>query len=97
MSNSAQNYYYLYKGTTISSELLQTNIYLFTNKNLTTDPSVALFNSIYDSNGIKAASLSLALSSFAVNYINSSYLRGTFSPPDIEGKSGTFTPVFSSD
>jgi len=46
-----------------------------------------LFNNNYDSNGITATSLSLALSSYAVNYIKSSYLLGTFNPPDIISKS----------
>lgn len=72
-------------------------IYFVTNKNLTTDPSVTRFNSIYDANGITAASLSQALSSFAVNYIQSSKLYGTFNPPDIVQGSAAYTPVFTSD
>lgn len=87
----------MYKGTTISSELQQTYIYFVTNKNLTTDPSVALFSSIYNSNGITAASLSLALSSFAVNYIQSSFLRGNFNPPDIIAGSSSFTPTITNE
>lgn len=72
-------------------------MYFVTNKNLTTDPSVTRFNNIYDSNGITAASLSLALSSFAVNYIQSSYARGTFNPPDIIAGSSAYTPILTSD
>lgn len=72
-------------------------IYFVTNKNLTTDPSVTRFANIYDSNGITAASLSLALSSFAVNYIQSSRLSGSFNPPDIVAGAGAYTPVFTSD
>lgn len=65
--------------------------------NMTTDPSVAKFNNIYDRNGITAASLSLALSSFAVNYIQSSYLIGTFYPPDIISGLSAYTPAYYSD
>jgi hypothetical protein len=97
LSNAPENYNYNYNGTTLSSELKQTTIYFVTNKNLTTDPSVALFNSIYDTNGITAASLSLALSSFAVNYIQSSRMIGSFNPPQMTAGSSTYTPVFSSD
>lgn len=97
LSNAPENYNYVFNGTTISSELKQTTIYFVTNRNLTTDPSVALFTSIYDSSGITAASLSLALSSFAVNYIQSSYLAGSFYPPDILGGNSAYTPGFTSD
>lgn len=92
LSSAAESYYYTYPGTTISTELKQTLIYFITNTNLTTDPSVTKFSNIYNSSGITAASLSLALSSFAVNYIESSYLKGTFDPAAITGGSGWYTP-----
>lgn len=65
--------------------------------NLTTDPSMTKFSNIYNSSGITAASLSLALSSFAVNYIKSSWLVSSFSPPDIISGSSTYTPSFTYD
>lgn len=37
------------------------------------------------------------MSSFAINYIQSSYSRGSFNPPDILGGSSTFTPKFTAD
>lgn len=70
---------------------------MITNANLTTDPSMTKFSNIYNANGITAASLSLALSSFAVNYIKSSSLVSTFYPPDIISGSATFTPTFTFD
>jgi hypothetical protein len=56
-----------------------------------------LFSNIYDSNGITSASLSLALSSYAINYIKSSFLIDSFNPPDIVDKSSTYTPAFTHD
>lgn len=97
LSNSATNYYYNYTGTTISSQLKQTILYFIPNQNLTTDPSVTSFQKIYNNSGITASSLSLALSAFAVNFINSSYLRGTFYPSDAISGSDTFKPAFKSN
>lgn len=69
-----------------------------TNKNLTTDPAVALFSSIYDSDGITAASLASAQSSFSINYIASSYFQNTFSPPTaIAASSSAYRPEVSFD
>lgn len=50
-------------------------MYFITNKNLTTDPSENLFKSIYNSSSpyeITSSSLAQALSSFSINYINTS-------------------------
>lgn len=97
LSNGLENYNYAYSGSTISSEKTETVIYFITNRNLTTDPSVALFSSIYDSNGIKATSLSYALSAFAINYIDSSFKVSTFDPLDVITPTSAFRPSFSHD
>lgn len=68
-----------------------------TNKNLTTDPSVDLFKNNYEANNsISAASLSLAQSSFSVDYIQSSVFLTTFDPmAAISASSSAYSPTFS--
>lgn len=95
LSSVPENYNYLYTGQTTSSELTQTTIYFLTNRNLTTDPSVTLFSNAYDSDGITAASLSLALSSFAINYIDTSDLQSTFDSNDARSPTSDFQPSLS--
>lgn len=56
-----------------------TNIYLITNPYLTSDPSPTAFGNMYDVSGqISSASLSSALSGFAINYISGSTYIGSF-------------------
>ena len=97
LSSYPTNYNFLYKGTTESSETSSTIIYFMTNKNLTTDPSVDLFKNNYEANNsISAASLSLAQSSFSVDYIQTSVFLTTFDPMTaIAASTSTFSPTFS--
>ena len=63
-----------------------------------TDPAVAAFRDIYDENDntIKATSLSLAQSSFSVDYIQASVFLTTFDPLNaIEASTSAFQPSFS--
>lgn len=78
-NRAVQNLHYTYPGTTFSSETSMTNIYLITNPYLTSDPSPTAFGNMYDvTSQISSASLSSALSGFAINYISSSTYIGSF-------------------
>jgi uncharacterized membrane protein len=76
----------------VSREVKETIIYFITNKNLTNDGSVLLFNRIYNSYGITSNSLNVALVSFAVDFINSSFLISEVDMGAIKNRSQVFTP-----
>jgi hypothetical protein len=75
---------------------MSTIIYHTANVNLTTDASISAFNSLFDSNGITASSLSLAQTQFSINFVNVSTFIGNFQPMDaMTSSSASFQPQIS--
>ncbi len=74
-NHKVKNLYYNYPGQSFKSENSFTNIYIITNPYLTSDPSPTSFLNMFSPSGqITAASISAALSGFAINFLSSNYL-----------------------
>lgn len=70
-----KNSHYNYPGQSFTNENSFTNIYIITNPYLTSDPSPTSFLNMFSPSGqITGASISAALSGFAINFLSSNYL-----------------------
>lgn len=74
------NYYYRYVGSTNTTQLRKTIIYMMPDVNITDDNSLQRFLSLYNTTSITQTSLAQALNDFAIDYIAGSRLLGSFDP-----------------
>jgi hypothetical protein len=96
LNTSPKNYYYAFTGNTTTNQYQNTIIYHIASPNLTSDVSISAFNSLFSSNVLTAASLSIAQIQFSINFINTSYLLSSFDPlTAIQLASANEQPQFS--
>lgn len=103
-NRTVSNVYYKFKGSSFTTELHGTNIYLFTNPSLTgSDPAPLAFTNLFAGSGsLSASTIASAQSMFSITYLSGSYTnsfnaRMMTDPSQASGLSVFYsTPMYNS-